>query len=164
MEEEIVRLARRWGADENLARRAGILHDCTKYWNLEQHLALCRQYQVELDELELQAVKLLHSKTGACMARHVFGETDQVYEAIFWHTTGKADMALLDQLLYMADYIEPNRDFDGVDEMRRLAYTDLEGALLMGLEMTAEDMARRGNPLHTNTAQAIAWLRGRRGA
>ena len=48
--------------------------------------------------------------------------------------------------------------------MRRLAYTDLEGALLMGLEMTAEDMARRGNPLHTNTAQAIAWLRGRRGA
>lgn len=163
VEEEIVRLARRWGADEDQARRAGILHDCTKYWRLEQHLALCEQYQVELDELELQAVKLLHSKTGACMARHVFGETDQVYEAIFWHTTGKADMALLDKLLYMADYIEPNRTFDGVDEMRRLAYEDLDAALLMGLEMTAEDMAQRGNPLHTNTAQAIAWLRGRRG-
>ena len=94
-EEEAVRLARRWGADEELARRAAILHDCTKYLELDEQLALCRKYGVELDELEQRAVKLLHSKTGACIAKHVFGETEAVYQAIFWHTTGKADMSLL---------------------------------------------------------------------
>lgn len=82
-EEEAVRLARRWGADQTLARRAGILHDCTKYLNLEEQLALCEKYGVALDELERSAVKLLHSKTGACIAKAVFGEPDEVYSAIF---------------------------------------------------------------------------------
>ena len=81
-EEEAVRLARRWGADEDMARRAGILHDCTKYRTGEEHIAICEQYGVPLDDLERTAPKLLHSKTGACMARHVFGEPDEVYEAI----------------------------------------------------------------------------------
>jgi nicotinate-nucleotide adenylyltransferase len=120
-EEEAIRLAERWGADENLAQRAAILHDCTKYLELEPQLELCTRYGVELDELERQAVKLLHSKTGACIARAVFGEPDEVYNAIFWHTTAKADMTVLEKILYMADYIEPNRDFDGVERLRALA-------------------------------------------
>ena len=68
-----VRLARRWGADEEHARRAAILHDCTKYLELDEQLQLCAKYGIVLDELEQQAVKLLHSKTGACVARHVYG-------------------------------------------------------------------------------------------
>lgn len=106
--------------------RAAILHDCTKYLELDDQLRLCRQYGVELDELEQQAVKLLHAKTGACIARDIFGEPDEVYQAIFWHTTAKADMTLLEKIIYIADYIEPNRDFEGVEELRRLAYEDLD--------------------------------------
>lgn len=113
VEEEAVRLAERWGGDEGMARRAAILHDCTKYLELDDQLRLCRQYGVELDELEQQAVKLLHAKTGACIARDIFGEPDEVYQAIFWHTTAKADMTLLEKIIYIADYIEPNRDFEG---------------------------------------------------
>ena len=158
-EEEAMRLAWRWGADVTVAQRAAILHDCTKYLELEPHLELCRKYGVELDELEQRAVKLLHSKTGACIAKYVFGEPDEVYDAIFWHTTGKADMTLMEKILYMADYIEPNRDFEGVEEMRRLAYTDLDKAMLTGIEMTIEDMKERGNPIHRNTQQAQAWFR-----
>lgn len=157
-EEEAVRLARHWGEDEVSARRAGILHDCTKYLGLEEQLALCDRYQIPLDELERHAVKLLHSKTGAGIAKHVFGEADQVYDAIFWHTTGKADMTRLEQILYLADYIEENRDFDGVEEMRRLAYIDMDKAMLMGVEMTIEDMQARGNPIHIHTEQARQWL------
>lgn len=157
-EEEAVRLAKYWGADEVLARRAGILHDCTKYLELEEHLAICDRYGVELDELERRAVKLLHSKTGACIAKSVFGETDEVYEAIFWHTTAKADMSLLEKILYMADYIEPNRNFDGVEQMRALAYHNLEQALLMGVEMAIEDMNERNIPIHANTQGARDWL------
>ena len=157
-EEEAVRLARHWGADEELARRAAILHDCTKYLELDEQLALCRKYGVELDELEQRAVKLLHSKTGACIAKHVFGENEQVYQAIFWHTTGKADMALLDKIIYLADYIEPTRDFEGVEPLRALAYQDLDAALLMGMEMTIEEMNGRGVPIHKNTQAARDWL------
>ena len=158
-EEEAVRLARRWGADETMARRAGILHDCTKYLSGEEHIAICEQYGVPLDELERTAPKLLHSKTGACMARHVFGEPDEVYEAIFWHTTAKADMTTLEKILYVADYMEPNRDFDGVEQLRQLAYQDLDKALLLGVETTVQEMRDRQLPVHKNTLQAQAWLR-----
>lgn len=157
-EEEAVRLARHWGADEVLARRAGILHDCTKYWELEPHLAVCDRFGVELDPLERKAVKLLHSKSGACIAREIFGEPEEVFEAIFWHTTGKADMKLLEKILYIADYMEPCRDFDGVELMRKLAYSDLDKAMLLGVNMTIEDMKGRNVPIHTNTIGAYNWL------
>ncbi len=92
------------------------------------------------------------------MARYVFGEPDEVYEAIFWHTTGKADMTLLDKILYIADYIEPNRDFEGVERLRRLAYTDLDQAMLLGVESTIQEMEERGVPVHINTILARQWL------
>ena len=158
-EEEAARLAKRWGADENRMRRAAILHDCTKYLSGKEHIAICEQYGVPLDELERTAPKLLHSKTGACMARHIFGEPDEVYEAIFWHTTAKADMTTLEKILYVADYMEPNRDFDGVERLRELAYSDLDRALLLGVETTVQEMKERDLPVHKNTLQAQAWLR-----
>lgn len=157
-EEEAVRLAERWGANKTQARRAAILHDCTKYLELDEQLTLCREHGVELDELELQAVKLLHSKTGACIARSVYGEPDEVYWAIFWHTTAKADMTTLEKILYMADYIEPNRDFDGVECLRKLAYEDLDRALLLGVDTTIQEMHDRKLPIHRNTLAARAWL------
>ena len=158
-EEEAVRLAKRWGADETHARRAGILHDCTKYLELEEQLALCERYGVELDELERRAVKLLHSKTGACIARHVFGEPDEVYNAIFWHTTAKENMTTLEKILYVADYMEPNRTFEGVERLRELAYSDLDKALLLGVETTIQEMKDRSLPVHQSTLRAQAWLR-----
>ncbi len=157
-EEEAVRLARRWGADPELAARAAILHDCTKYLEMDEQLQLCARYGIVLDELEQQAVKLLHSKTGACVARDVYGECDAVFEAIYWHTTGKADMRLLEKILYIADYMEPNRDFPGVERLRTLAYEDLDAAVLAGCEMSIQEMAERGLPVHKNTVAARDWL------
>ena len=161
VEEEAAKLALRWGADPVLARRAGVLHDCTKYLELPEQLELCQTYGVELDELERQAVKLLHAKTGACIARAVFGEPDAVYQAIFWHTTAKADMTTLEKILYVADYMEPNRDFEGVERLRKLAYEDLDAAVCLGCEMSIEEMHQRGLPVHPNTVKARDWLRSR---
>ena len=158
VEEEAAKLARRWGADETLARRAGALHDCTKYWTLEENTALCAKYGVALDELEQKAVKLLHSKTGACIAKYVFGEPEEVCQAIFWHTTAKEDMTLLEKIIYMADYIEPNRDFAGVERLRALSYKDLDKALLLGVETTIQEMKERGLPIHKRTLMARDWL------
>ena len=159
VEEEAAKLALRWGADPVLARRAGVLHDCTKYLELPEQLELCQTYGVELDELERQAVKLLHAKTGACIARAVFGEPDAVYQAIFWHTTAKADMTTLEKILYVADYMEPNRDFEGVERLRKLAYEDLDKALLLGVEMTIREMEEKKRVIHPKTIQARDYLR-----
>lgn len=158
VEEEAVRLTQRWGGDADLARRAGILHDCTKYWPMERHLACCKQYGIPLDDLELRSEKLLHSKTGACMAKYVFDQPDQVYDAIFYHTTGKGDMTTLEKIIYLADYMEPNRDFDGVEKLRALAYTDLDAAVALGCQMSILEMEEKGRDVHPNTIAALESL------
>lgn len=158
VEEEAVKLAARWGANEADARRAGILHDCTKYWSREEHLAFCDRYGMRLDDLEQQNEKLLHAKTGALAARYLFGENERVYEAILWHTTGKPDMTLPEKIIYIADYMEPNRAFEGVERLRELAYTDLDRAVALGLSMSIEDLKARGALIHTDTQGALDWL------
>ena len=159
-EQEAIRLAERYGADVEKARVAALLHDCTKRLDMEEQLALCRQYGIRLDALEQQALKLLHAKTGAAIARDVFGVDDEIYSAIWWHTTGRPGMTLLEKIMYLADYIEPSRDFPGVQELRRVCYEDLDAGLRMGLEMTIREMNELGTPVHRATVEARDALKG----
>ena len=157
-EHEAAVLARRYGADVTSARIAALLHDCTKKLSMEEQLALCEQYGIALDELERKNLKLLHAKTGAAIARDLFGVSDEIYWAIYWHTTGKADMTKLEKVIYLADYIEPSRDFPGMEKLRRAVHADLEHGLLMALEDSIEEMRQRGNPVHPNTVEARDYL------
>lgn len=159
-EQEAIHLAERWGADVEKARRAALLHDCTKKLNLEEQLALAKRYHVELDGLERRALKLLHAKTGAAIAETVFGTDGEITGAIRWHTTGRAGMTLLEKIIYLADYIEATRDFPGVEDLRRVCYGDLNAGLLLGLEMTVREMEERGAPIHTKTLEARDALKG----
>ena len=159
-EQEAIRLAERYGADVEKARIAALLHDCTKKLDMESQLALCDHYGIELDELEQVSLKLLHSKTGAALARDVFGVDEEIYNAIWWHTTGHANMTLLEKIIYLADYIEPSRDFPGVDKLRSVCYKDLNEGLLLGLEMTIREMTDMGNPVHRATLEARDALKG----
>lgn len=159
-EQEAIRLAERYGADVEKARVAALLHDCTKKLDMPQQLALCAHYGIELDELEQKALKLLHAKTGAAIARDVFGVDEEIYSAIWWHTTGHAGMTLLEKIIYLADYIEPSRDFPGVDKLRSVCYKDLNAGLLLGLEMSIEEMTSMGNPVHRATIEARDALKG----
>ncbi|MEG1592822.1 MAG: nicotinate (nicotinamide) nucleotide adenylyltransferase [Oscillibacter sp.] len=159
-EQEAIRLAERWGADVEKARVAALLHDCTKKLSLPEQLALCREYGIELDELEQRALKLLHAKTGAAIAKWVFGADEEIYRAIWWHTTGHANMTRLEKIIYLADYIEPTRDFPGVDKLRRVCYDNLDEAMLLGLTMTIEEMNAMGNPVHHATVEARDALKG----
>ncbi|HPE15791.1 MAG TPA: nicotinate (nicotinamide) nucleotide adenylyltransferase [Oscillospiraceae bacterium] len=157
-EGECVRLALRWGADAEAARRAAILHDCTKYLTLDEQLKLCELYGIVTDSLEKVAVKLLHAKTGAAIAGRVFGMPPEICDAIRFHTTGKPDMTTLEKVLYLGDYIEPTRDFPGVDGLRHLAYEDLDAALVLGFDMTIREMEAAGSPVHERTLAARAYL------
>ena len=160
-EQEAVRLAVRYGADVEKARRAALLHDCTKRLSKKEHLELCRQYGIPLDDVERKAGSLLHAKTGAEEARRVFGVDDEIYGAIRYHTTGRAHMTLLEKIIYLADYIEPTRSFCDLTELRQLAYEDLDRALLLGLTMAVADLKENGTAVHSNSVLARDYLKGK---
>ena len=160
-EETAAALALRWGADEESARRAALLHDCTKKFDKELQLALCRQYGIEPDAAERREGKLLHAITGAAVAYADFGVSGEVRDAIRWHTTGKADMTLLEKIIYLADYIEPTRDFCDLRRLRSLAFQDLDQAMLLGFTMAVEDLSRQGGVVHPNSVRARDYLKGK---
>ena len=154
-----VELAKRWGADVKDAARAGLLHDITKALDGPLQLTLCDGYGKILSDFSRKYPKTLHALTGSLVAEHVFGENEAVVSAIASHTTGKADMTILEKIIYVADYMEPCRNFPGVEELRKLAFEDIDAALKLGLEMTLEHLKKQGNEVSPESRQALAWLK-----
>ena len=153
-----VELAKVWGADETDAARAGLLHDITKALDGPLQLTLCRDYGILLDTFSKKNPKTLHALTGSLVAKRIFGENEAVVAAIRSHTTGKADMNTLEKIIYVADYMEPNRNFPGVEELRHLAYTNLDAALKLGLTMTLEMLKKQGSEISPESWEALAFL------
>lgn len=151
-------LAKRFGADPILAGRAGILHDVTKALDGQEQLRLCDHFAMQLSDFERRNPKLLHAKTGAAVAHYIFGEADIVCDAIYWHTTGKANMTTMEKILYIADYMEPNRDFPGVEILRQQVQTDLDAAMLTGLEMTLTLLRQQGKEIDPDSRAARDYL------
>ena len=154
-----VSLARHWGADETDAARAALLHDITKALDGPLQLTLCSEYGIILDDFSRKYPKTLHALTGGYVAQRIFGENREVVDAIFSHTTGKRDMNTLQMIIYIADYMEPNRDFPGVEDLRKAAYEDLHKAMELGLHMTLQHLARQGNEVSPASQEALAWLK-----
>lgn len=154
-----VELAIRYGADPVDAARAGILHDITKALRGQEQIHACRCYGIPLDVFALANPKTLHAKTGSYVARMIFKENPAVCSAIEWHTTGRAGMNTLEKILYIADYMEPSRDFPGVEELRELTRQSLDLAVLRGLEMTADMLRQQHKPIASESLEAAAWLR-----
>ncbi|MBQ7817991.1 MAG: nicotinate (nicotinamide) nucleotide adenylyltransferase [Oscillospiraceae bacterium] len=156
-----VKLAKHWGADETDAARAGILHDITKALRGQLQLTLCSEYGIILDDFSTKYPKTLHALTGSLVAERIFGENKAVVDAIRHHTTGKADMNLLEKIIYVADYMEPCRAFPGVEKLRKLAYSDIDAALKLGLEMTLELLKKQGSEVSPASRDALNWLNGK---
>ena len=159
VESQAVMLAMQWGIDPETAAVAGILHDITKAQSKEKQLKLCEKYGILLEKAEKENPSLLHARTGAALAKERFGVSDEIVEAIRWHTTGKPDMNTLEKILYLADYTEPNRDFEGVEELRSLCFEDLDKAMALGLQMSIDDLNERGKPIFHDTMDAYNWYK-----
>ena len=158
-EEEAVRLARRWGGDSEKAAVAAILHDITKRLKPNEQLNLIRKYDIVCDDDFLTQPKLFHAVTGAALAKDLFGVSDEISRAIFRHTTGMPEMTLLEKIIYLADYIEPTRDFEGVEKLRKLCYEDLDRALALALEMSLEEVRSNGTEPYRFTKEACAYYK-----
>lgn len=159
VEQEAVSLASFWGEDTGEAAEAGILHDITKKLTHDEQLRLCEKYGIITDAAERETKALLHQRTGAYLARDLFGVSKNVFNAIQWHTTGRAHMTRLEEIVYLADFTEPNRDFPGVEEVRALTYRDLDQAMIRALEMSEVDVRSKGAQPHERSLAALKWLR-----
>ena len=157
--ETAVRLAEQYGGDPVVARRAGLLHDITKAMDGPDQLLLLDKYDIIVSDFERNHPKLLHAKTGAGAAKCVFGESDEVCRAIYWHTTGKPDMSLMEKIIYIADYMEPNRSFPGVEELRKVVFQDLDRGLLKGFEMCIDELVREHKTVCRDSVDARDYLR-----
>ena len=162
-ESEALRLADRWGVDADDAREAAILHDITKKLSPDEHLNVLAEHGINVGKLENSEEKLLHAKSGAALAKSMFGVTDEVACAIMWHTTGRVGMTFLEKIIYLADYIEPERDFPGIGELRAAAYEDVDKAMILGMEISVQDMIARGIIPNRTTYDALDDLRGLEG-
>ena len=153
-----VAMAKRWGANETDAARAGLLHDITKALDGSLQLTLCNAYGIVLDDFSTRYPKTLHALTGSLVADRIFGENEAVVSAIASHTTGTGNMNTLEEIIYVADYMEPNRNFPGVEQLRRLAFEDLHGAMKLGLEMTLSMLQQQGSEVSPGSREALSWL------
>ena len=152
-------LAEEWGEDPDIARRAGILHDITKALSKKEQLHICEKYAMMPTRFQIENSKLLHAVTGAIIAEEVFGEPPAIVSAIRWHTTGRAYMSVLEKILYIADYIEPNRDFPGVDFLRNLAWEDLDAAVFHGLDQSVSYVRSQNRAVDPDSLEAWDYYR-----
>lgn len=150
--QEAKRLAERYGADADKAYTAGILHDIMKDTPKEAQQQIFADYTVALDDVEKRSATLWHARSGELFLRHVLGVTDEeILSAVRYHTTGRAGMSLLEQVLFTADFTSADRNYPDVSVMREYANQSLTKAIRYGVEYTIRDLIEQGRPVHPDT-------------
>ena len=152
-------LAMRWDADVNKAYLAGLLHDCAKGMSDDDRLDICKKKGIYVSEVEYDNPSLLHAKVGAYLAKTVYESDDEdILSAITYHTTGRAEMTLLEKIVFSADYLEPNRNHDPeLPMIRRMAFTDLDEAILKIYENTMRHLKNSTKVLDPTTEEAYRY-------
>lgn len=153
-EKAAAELARRFGCDEGKAALAGLVHDCAKHMQAGEMEACARRAGFPMDGLRGAGPGILHAPAGAVVAREVLGIEDRdVLSAVCWHTVPRPDMSTLDKVVSLADIIEQNRDFNGVNRIRALAEKDLDGAFRLSLARVMCHVLEQGLYLHPQTLE-----------
>lgn len=152
---EAVRLAKKYGADVEKAAIAGILHDITKETSEKEQLEIMRQAGIELTPLELGSTKLWHAISGSGYIKVILEIDDEdILNAVRYHTTARGGMSVLEKVIFIADFTSAERDYDGVDKIRKAADKSLEAAMLEGLSFSIEDLAHRRLAIAKDTLDA----------
>lgn len=154
-----ISLAVHYGENIDDARLAGLVHDCAKNMNNDEIINILEKSGYNIDDIEKKSPFVLHGIAGAFIARDIMEiSNENVLNAIAYHTTGRANMTKLEKIIYLADYIEPLRNFPGVLELREKAYRDLDEAMLMSLENTIKYIISKNELMHLNTIRARNYL------
>lgn len=150
-----IELALKYGFDAEKARIAGLIHDAAKEKTIEELVAIATKNGYILDDVSKSSPSIMHGFASKIIAKEEMGvEDEDILNAIEFHTTGRKNMSPLEKIIYLADYIEPNRNFPGINELREAAYRNLSEALLLSFDNTIKLVISRGNLLHVNTIEA----------
>lgn len=152
--EEALKLSKRYEINLEKARIAALFHDYTKNMTLEANTELAKKYNFVFDEIEMDSKELQHSKTAGIIAKELFFQDQDIVEAISYHTTGRANMSMLEKIIFVADAIEKDRKYKDLEELRILAYEDIDKALLQILDNSIMYLVSLRKIIHPNTLYA----------
>lgn len=157
-------LAMRYGYDLDKAELAGLLHDCAKQYHDSELITKCQNQQLPLSEDERKAPMVIHAKYGAWMTEFKYHITEKdILTAIQYHTTGNANMGLLDKILFVADYIEPRRyKASDLEEIRKIAFIDLDECVYRILQGTLDYLNHKGMYIDTTSLLAYDYYKNQR--
>jgi len=148
-------LAKRYGVCVEKAEIAGLLHDCAREFTVNEMIEQANQRQIFFSEIERHVPILLHAALGADMIEESYGVKDpDIKQAIRFHTVGGASMSILDKIIYLADMIEPGRDFPELAILRRLAEENLDQAMLLALNQSMQFVLKKNSIIHPDTVLA----------
>ncbi len=158
-------LALRWGEDPDKAELAGWLHDIVKEKNGPELLQLMAQDGIMAGAAQTRPKPIWHGPCGAIYAKYACGVQDEaILSAIACHTTGKAGMSVFDKVLFLADVVSAERDFEGISAIRALANQDLDAAVIAAMEENIRYLGRAGKTLDKDTGEALRDMKARREA
>lgn len=161
--ETAIQLAKRYGADEKKAELAAIFHDYAKFRPIDEMRQLIKEHQLGEDFLQY-GTQLLHAPCGAFLVKKEVGiEDEEILLSIRYHTTGRPNMTLLEKIIFIADYIEPNRKFPGVDEVRELANIDINQACIQSLKNTMSFLLQKEATIYPDTLNTYNQLVSEKG-
>ena len=156
--EAAIKLAEIYGCDVLKAETAGLLHDCARDLDVETQLEMLKD--TEYAELMSEIPKILHGPCGAIIAKNEYKIEDQdILNAIANHTCGRPDMSLLEKIVFIADAIEPDRDFEGVEILRKTANRDIDLAVLMSLEGTRQKIEEEDGIWYESSKSALEYYK-----
>ena len=155
-----VKLSEIYSYDKDKAYLAGLVHDCAKYFTKDQVDFYVKKYNIKLDPLETNNIALSHSVIGSFVIQDVFNIQDMdIINAVRYHTTGRENMSTLEKIIFMADMIEEDRNFPGVDELRKLSFNgQLDKALITSLNNTIKFVIENNQLIHPRSVSARNYL------
>lgn len=160
---EAVRLAPKYEVPIEKAKIAALLHDCAKNFDEARFWEIAADYGVTLDEYALKEPALVHAYLGAAVAYRDYGVTDkEILDAIYYHTTARANMTNLEKLIYIADMIEPGRTMPQAEELRKMVEEDLDKALIYAIDCSIKHVIKKGRLIHPDSIYARNYLIERR--
>lgn len=152
-------LAKINGVDEEKTKVAALIHDAAKNMKIDEQYKILKENNIDMDIISENSPQILHGWVAAILAKELMGVTDEeIINAVKYHTTARKSMSKLEKIIYIADYIEPNRDYPGVEELREITFSDLDKGVLMGIDNTITFVIKQGQLVHPLTIEARNYL------
>lgn len=157
--EYAVKLAEINGVNPDRAEIAALIHDAAKNMSIDDQMKILNDNNYVIDDIMKESPQILHGPVSAILARNLMGiEDEEVIDAVMYHSTGRKNMSTLEKIIYISDYIEPNRNFPGVDEIRKTTFENLDKGVLLGLSNSIMYVLKNGNMIHPLSVDARNYL------